>query len=231
MHVQIPPSTFQDVAFQPEAEYRKVLAPGSGPPLLERLSIAVPVVVPMRPDQAYPDARIADYFAHHSKTYRFALVRLVCAFAPPQDEPITLAVLAVDLEPASGAKMPVVVDMDPDKISDVADIKRDLEAGVDVDVTGAKLGFTVKHLTEQPGAELFLVAAGSGQRVGWEIRETPRMKIGGRVVFNLIVQTSVGQPATGRVSATVQVRRKRFGLVPYRAMLDNHPTGQFVCPA
>jgi hypothetical protein len=232
MLVSIPPSAFHDIAFQPEDEYRKTLALGSGPPLLERLSVAEPVVVPLRPDQVYSDVRVAEFFASNSDRYRFALVRLACAFAPPPDEPITLAVIAVSLEPASGAKVPIVVDMDPDKISDVADIKRNLEGGVDLDVMGNKLGFTAKRSTERPGAELFLVAAGIGRpQVGWEIYDTHSIKIGGILVFNMIVQTKVDQPATGRIAATIQVRRKRFGLIPYRALLDNHPTGQFVCPA
>jgi hypothetical protein len=55
------------------------------------------------------------------------------------------------------------------------------------------------------------------------------MKIGGKLVLNLIVQTAVGTPATGRITTTLQVRRKHFGLIPYRALLDDHPSGQFVC--
>jgi len=230
--IDIPEPSFQSVAFQPEAEYRKTLGPGTAAPLLERLSIANPIVVPLRPDQVYSDVRIAEYFRAKADQYRFSLVRLVCGFAPAPDEPITFAVLDVTLQPAQSPTSPVVVDMDPSKIADMSELKRSLEGGVHLEVAGGKVGFTVKQGSERPDAALFLVAAGIGKgHVGWEISATPGMRIGGNLVFNFIVQTSAGVPAVGQIAATVQVKRKHFGLIPYRALLDDHPAGSFVCPA
>ena len=229
--ISLPTPRFDEVGFQPEAEYRRTLAPGTAPPLLERISFAQPVVVPLRADQAQSDPRIAAWFAERATQWKFSLVNLTLSFAPAPDEPITLAVVEVSLTSA-GPTASFVLDMEPDKIADTPDLKRALEGGVTLDVSGNKLGFTLKHSSERPESELFLVAGGIGSaRAGWELTETPGMKIGGKMVLNLIVQTPAGSPATGRVATTLQVRRKRFGLIPYRALLDDHPSGRFVCEA
>jgi hypothetical protein len=231
LSISVPASSFQEVPFQPEDEYRKVLAPGSGPALLERLSIAAPVVVPLKPEQAFSDRRIAEYFASISNTSHLTLVRIACGFAPPPGEPIMSGLLEVSLESASAAQPPEVVDMDPSKVSDIADLKRDITAGAEFDLVGGKLKINGGVSTVRPGAKLFLVAAGVGKsKVGWEIYDTPTMKIGGILVFNLLVQTQAGQAANGRIAVTVEVQRHALGIIPYRARLDEHPTGQFVCP-
>jgi hypothetical protein len=127
LSIQLPPPSFEEVGFQPEAEYRRTLAPGSAPPLLERLSFTRPVVVPLRADQAQSDPRIAAYFAERAAETRFSLVSLTFGLAPASDEPITLAVIEVALDAAGAATPPAVIDMDPDKITDTSQLKSSLE--------------------------------------------------------------------------------------------------------
>jgi hypothetical protein len=230
LSITVPSEDFHEIGFVPEAEYRRELGTGTAPPLFDKLSMVPPVVVSLTPEQAEADARVASYLKEQAGQYKFSLVHFKVSFAPAADEPIALAVVEVTTEPGAGNVRPIVIDMDPEKVADMADLKRELEGKVDLDIAGSKLGFAVKRGIERPGGELFLVAAGIGQsRAGWEINETPSVKVGGILVFNLILQSRAGQISNGRVAVTAQVRRKRFGLIPYRALLDNTPTGQFTC--
>jgi hypothetical protein len=230
LSITVPSAGFHEIGFAPEAEYRRELAAGTAPPLLDKLSMVPPVVIGLTPEQAESDTRVASYLKDNAAQYKFSLVHFKVGFAPAADEPITLAVVEVSLDKGTGPATPIVIAMDPEKVADMTDLKRDLEGKIDLDIAGTKLGFSVKRGTERPGGELFLVAAGIGQsHAGWEINETPSVKVGGILVFNLILQTPAGQTSNGRVAVTAQVRRKHFGLIPYRALLDNTPTGQFAC--
>lgn len=228
LSIVVPPAQVEQVGFQPESEYRRLLAPGTAPPLFEKLSMTPPVVVGLRPEQATSDPRIAAFLAAQAGETKFSLVQFKVGFAPAEDEPITMAVVEVSLETGGAPVSPFVTDMTPDKIVDPSDLTRDLEGKIDLEIFGQKIGFSLKHSTQRPAGELFLVAAGIGKpRVGWEINETGSMKIGGTLVFNLILQAPSGQPTAGRVAVTARVRRKKLGIIPYRALLDDTPTGQF----
>jgi hypothetical protein len=234
--IDLPEPRFHDVSLEPEAKSRELAsntAVLNEPPLLKRLALAEPIVVPITAKQAFSDARISAFLAKQ-KEHLFFLVRLACSFAPPEGEPIARAWVSVTLEAGDGAggKTSAVIAMDPEKLLDTQKIERSLKVGANLELGGAKLGFDATPTKTSPTSKLFMAALGIGDgKAAWEMYETEAMKIGGAYVFNMIIQSPARQTTRGAVDTLVEISRKRWGLIPYKAMLAEHPSSKFVCPA
>lgn len=229
-----PEAHFHDIALEPEAKDRE-LAANSGvlnePPLLKRLSIADPVVVPLDAGKAFVnDPDVAAFFTKHKDQYQFFLVRLACSFAPPHDEPISRAWVTVTLRANDGDKTTAVIALDPARLVDTQDVERNWKAGVSLEVhEGAKLGFEMGPVVKRPEGELVMTAVGIGERKsGWEMYRTKATPIAGIYVFNLLIQAPPKHKTVGSIDALMEIE-KRFLFIPYKAKLAEHPFSKFVC--
>lgn len=231
--VDFPEPSFHDVALEPEAKSRE-LASNSDvlkePPLLNRLSLAAPIVVPLSAKQAYSDKAISDFLARQ-KAQNFFLVRVACSFAPPEGEPVKRAWVIVHLHPESKSeKTATVISMDPESMSDTQRVERNAKASAVLKMADSSVTVGIDAQKARPEATLFMAALGVGTtNVGWEMYETPAMKIGGIYVFTLMVQAPVKVTTSGTVEIQAEIKRRRFGIIPYKTMLAEHPSSKFIC--
>ena len=233
--IDFPEPRFHDVALEAEARSRELAANTEvlkEPPLLKRLSVAEPIVVPLSPKKVYQDPDIANFITKQKDRQQFFLVRLACSFAPPDGEPINRAWVVVELHGAKRTEptASVVIAMDPNSLSDTQKVERSLKASATVKLAAGSLTFEGGGAKSKPEAELFMVALGVGKNAAaWEMYQTTAMKIGGIYVYNLIVQVPAKQITHGTVNTNVEIKRKLFGIVTYKAMLDEHPSSKFIC--
>jgi hypothetical protein len=233
LSIDFPETRFHDVALEPEAKSRELASNTEvlkEPPLLNRLSLAEPIVVPVNARQAYSDKAISDFLARQNDQ-RFFLVRLACAFAPPEGEPIKRAWVTINLHAKeTGKKSAAVIAMDPASMSDTQKIEHNAKASAALEMVGGTLTIKGGVGTAQPVAKLFMAALGIGQtNVAWEMYETPAMKIGGIYVFTSIIQVPAKQTTSGTVDIQAEIKRLKFGIIPYKSMLGEHPSSKFVC--
>jgi hypothetical protein len=199
--------------------------------LTGRLSLGEPLIVPLTADQAVKDKAISDFFAAQANAYQFFLVRLACSFSLNASEPITRAWVVAGFtrqgrHTDTSAK---VIAMDPKSVVDIADIKRNVEGSVKIEYAGASISFGGTRGRQAPESELFIAAVGLGkERVAWEFQETSRMKIGGAFAFDMIVQAPVDKRIDGSLEATVEIRKKHFGIIPYRSVMGDRPSARFL---
>jgi len=220
-------SATQEVELAPEDDQRQLLKVRPDLSKSFRLSLGIPIVVPLTAKQVSGSKPITDFFNAH-KENRFFLVRLATSFASPNAEPVTRAWLKVGLK--AGKAQAMVIAMDPMQISKESEVKQSVKDGISLKMFGATLGFESTRETTAPQGDLFMTAHGlQTASAGWELRETGKLKIGGAFAFDLIVRTA-DKETVGRIQAMVEVRRKLLGLISYKSKLDEHPTGKFLLP-
>lgn len=166
------------------------------------------------------DADLRTFIERESGTSRFYKVLIACSFHADRDEPFEEAWLKVDLERTDGVEGtgPIAWSMDPLKEITRMEVGRtfSLKGELKFGVGGLEAGGEENRKLD---LELTHVAAYGILQSNpfWEFRRTTTCAIERTYELAMIVRVPRHVQARARISMQANVRRKRFGLIPYTA--------------
>ncbi|MFB7371907.1 hypothetical protein ACFC0D_18880 [Streptomyces sp. NPDC056222] len=195
--------------------------PTPQPPLTGRISLGAPVVRPLTGMQAAEgDGDWGDFLESQSAQYDYLLLSLVCSFRPsPEGAPFTNAGIGVRLEaPGQPAeRQPIAWSISPKKRAVPVVPSGSLTLTANLMLVDAGVEFTPYQGGRE---ELFVV--GMGERDSdpeWRFAATPDTHLVGDESLALIIRTPVGVPTQAHITVAATVKKRRLGLIPYRAEL------------
>jgi hypothetical protein len=200
----------------------------------DRISLGFPVSVPLDVKTVDESARI--FLAGRSNS-TFWLLALTCSFRAVDDEPIEKAWLEVRLETVHppGSEAPTAWSMEPLRLSDPMQVsqvaKLDASLKLNSPVIPLELGPSAgREKTEQFVESVpFVEAHREGtSRPSWIFSRTKITDVRGVHRLRTVVDLPAGATGRAEVSAGASLRLKRFGLIPYKAQLDQLPEHQTV---
>lgn len=223
--LELPDPPLQDVVLEAHEEYvrRGDSDPASNEPVPRRISVGGPVHRRIAADST-DDAELRHFLKEEAADSDFYLLHLTCSLKHDEDEPFTEALLELDLTADGAAVPPIAWSMQPDRLSHAVEVSRKVTLtptlkilGVGVEVAG-EAGRTV---TKQ---QAFLEAMYELESTpSWALYRTSSTELRGMYRFHLVVRTPKDTSVTGTTTIEAKVRRKRFGIIPYRAVLTDGP--------
>ncbi|MYT24314.1 hypothetical protein GTW69_29200 [Streptomyces sp. SID7760] len=195
--------------------------PTPQPPLTGRISLGTPVVRPLTGEQAAEgDGGWGAFLESQADDYDYLLLSLVCSFRPSTDgAPFTDAGIGIRLEapdqPAD--RQPIAWSISPKKRAVPVRPSGSLTLTANLMLVDAGVEFT----PNQGGHEKLFVV-GMGERDSdpeWRFTATTDTPLIGDESLAVIVRTPAGAPAQAHITVAATVKRRRLGLIPYRAEL------------
>jgi hypothetical protein len=199
--------------------------------LTGRLAVGGPWTRALSPDDE-SDGDLKAFMESQSSAFDFYLLQVTCTFRPLPDEPFQSAFLGFRLEPAEGtAVAPIAWSMQPERLTRQRTLERTIKLAGSLKILGVGLEGGVEQTEGFAPDELFLQALYEGLSTpGWELRTTTWARIEGLQRFAFIVRAAKRVPTLGTATVQATVRRKRFGLLSYRAALPDDPALEFRIP-
>jgi hypothetical protein len=223
--VELPEPPQQDVVLEANEEYvrRGDSDPASKEPVRHRVSVGGPIHRRIDADTT-DDAELRHFLKEEAADSDFYLLHLTCTLKHDEDEPFTEALLELDLTAAGAAVPPIAWSMQPDRLSHAVEVSRKVTLtptmkilGVGVEVAGEAGRTVVKQ-------QAFLEAMYELESTpSWGLYRTSSTELRGLYRFHLVVRTPKNTTVTGTTTIEAKVRRKRFGIIPYRAVLTEAP--------
>jgi hypothetical protein len=198
----------------------------------DRISLGRPACVPLDVDTVDEGARV---FLEARPAATFWLLALTCSFRAVEDEPIEQAWLEVRLNAVQppGSEAPTAWSMEPLSLASPMQIsqvtKLDASLKLTSPVVPIELGPSIgRETTEEFQAEApFVEAHREGtSRPSWIFSRTKMTDVRGVHRLRTVVDLSAGATAQAEVSAGARLKLKRFGLISYKARLDDLPEHQ-----
>ncbi len=201
---------------------------------IDRVSLGKPVCMPL--DMSVLDEQDRQFLFGRPGS-RFWLLALTCSFREVADAPIESAYVEVQLAVTApeGADEPTAWSMEPLKLSNTVKLSRTVKLDASLKLSSdvvpievgpsAGVGTTQSYERSVP----YLQAHREGtQRPVWFFTRTPAASIGGVHRMRTVVELPAGAAGRAAVGMGATLRLKRFGLIPYRAILADLPDHRFV---
>lgn len=220
IHINIPEAREQKLEFLPATPAKKGLR--SATPPASSLSLGGPFVIALTADAVKEDADLIEYVKQTQNSHRFFLIHLACTFVPTDGESFDKAWIQIRLSRSDGrdAPKPVAWSMKPQKLSEDLEVTQTAKIGSKLELLEAGLESgqkrTYKLVYLQPLNELQWNPA-------WHLKSIEGVDIDGSYRFQLIVQSPADVGALGEIELTAELRRKKWGLIPYKAALPGAP--------
>ncbi|HEX8741569.1 MAG TPA: hypothetical protein VF712_00405 [Thermoleophilaceae bacterium] len=204
-------------------------APDGPSALNDRIALGRPVCRALDPATLEGDAV---EFLEGRPDSAFWLLALTCSFRAVDHEPIERAWLEVRLTTVrpQGSDEPVAWSLEPRALSDPVQISRTakLDAGLKLisEVVPIEFGPSVsQERTHEYSMQVPYVEAHreGTARPSWIFSRTPVTEVRGVHRLRAVVELPAGGAGRAEVDAGATLRLKRFGLIPYRAELDDVP--------
>lgn len=231
--IQVPDPPLHSVMLAPD-ERQTLGSASSADPQHDRISVGRPAFAPLDLETVDADSRV---FVQSRPGSAYWLLAVTCSFRALDDKPIETAWLELRLEtirpdgmaPPTAWSMEPLVLQDPTEITSVVtlDASLKLKSGIGPVEGGpsAKRETTEKLTKRRPYLEAFREGT---DRPSWIFTRTESTDVRGVHRLRAVAELPAG--ASGQVETRVgaTLRLKRFGLVPYRANLDDVPDIQRV---
>jgi hypothetical protein len=189
---------------------------GDGGKLSRRLQIGRPIVRPLTADQCAGAVPTLQGYAERRQDLRFVALQLDVSFRPDDDEPHVRAGVGVSLKTQEQGLEAVARALSPVRSS--APVQRTTTIGLALNLQFVEP--TVERSTSAEHEETFLVASGEGTPdPEWQFTRTRRFQLEGIHSLRLVIEAPCSTGVDARVALSSTVRRRRYGLVPYRAAL------------
>lgn len=200
---------------------------GAPSSLRDLLSIGLPQVRPLVPEEARVDDEMRHFLDAEQGRNVYNLILLRCSFNPSGDDRIVEALLQVDLAGSDDTRQvdPIAWSLDPQKSeSPPPDSENTFKVGGNFKFISAEYTRSIKSQSVEA-----LIEAHNEFCVNpyWKFRETAAQPLAGNFRLGLITQSPSGIPIAGTLSMSATVRRLAIHLFPYKASLDNLPVRSF----
>lgn len=189
------------------------------PPTMHgRLELGVPTALPITPSELTSDKNLANAVSSR-EDFSFCLIRITPTFHEGQGGTIVQAYVEVKLEVRENHGMPPKVwSMNPDSVEDKTNRSRQVAGSGGGGPAKASVGFDVSYDRYEP----FIVAYGlQSSSAYWKFTKTRGREIRGSHSLELIACIPSGYFAEAIIQIYGMTRKRRFGLVPVLADVDN----------
>jgi hypothetical protein len=195
------------------------------------LAVGGPWTRAVSPDEE-DDSELRAFMESQSDEFDFFLLQVTCTFRPLPDEPFQSAFLELRLEPAEAAAVePMAWSMQPERLTRQRTLERKVKLGGSLKILGVGLEGGVEQTEGFSPDEVFLQALYEGLPTpSWELRTTRWARIEGLQRFAVVVRAAKRVQTLGSATVRATVRRKRFGLLSYRAAVGEGEQIQFTFP-
>ncbi|MFG1818519.1 hypothetical protein ACGFIF_32470 [Kribbella sp. NPDC049174] len=223
--VEMPDPPMQDVVLEAKEEFVRSgdSDPAAAEPVRQRISVGGPIHRRIDADST-DDAELRHFLKEEAADSDFYLLHLTCTLRHTDDEPFTEALLELDLTAAGTETPPIAWSMQPDRMSDAVEVSRTVSLGPTMKILGVGIeakGELARTVTRR---EAFLEAMYELESTpSWALYRTSSTELRGLYRFHLVVRTPKDARVTGTTTIEAKVRRKRFGVIPYRAVLTDVP--------
>jgi len=213
------------IPVRPSEEYavdlvpRRVLGRTPADPLRKRITMARPLLVPLKKPGADAERpAIREHLTREAKSHDFFELHLVLTLYPDQEEPFQTVAVNVALTADDPADDPIAWSLFP--LRSATPIKVTTDVGLN-----AKLGFiqpTVDRKVETPIEKNFVLGLGEGESdFEWRFTETRAATLVGIQRMFAVVKVRRGGSFGAAVAVAATVRRQRLGLLHYNAELPS----------
>jgi hypothetical protein len=217
---KIPEPAVQKLGLTPIPDTTKGLR--STTPPESTISLGGPAVIALTADAVKEDPDLIEYVKQTQNSHHFFLIHLACTFLPERSESFSRAWVQIRLSRSDGkdTPKPIAWSMKPQKLSEDVEVTQTakigskfelLEAGVE---SGEKRTYKLVYL--QPLNEL-------QWNPTWYLKSIEGVDIDGLYRFQLIVQSPADITALGEIELSAELRRKKWGLLPYKAVFPGAP--------
>lgn len=223
--IEMPDPPMQDLVLEPKADYFRGVAPEpeTREPLHHRISVGGPVHRRIDTDST-DDTELRRFLEDAAADWDFYLLHLTCTLQPAAEEPFTEALIELDLGHADSAGAPIAWSMHPDRLVDTVEISRTVSLGPTLKILGVGVNLTGEQQRKATKREIFLEAMYELESTpSWGLYRTSSSELRGLFRFHLVVRAPKHSMVIGTTSVEAKVRRRRFGVIPYRADLANAP--------
>jgi hypothetical protein len=200
----------------------------------DRISLGRPDCVPLDMASVDADARV---FLESRRDSTFWLLRISCSFRARDREPMESAWLEVQLrgvEP-DGVANPTAWSMEPLSLHDPMEVSRvvklDAALKLESDLIPVEVGPSTSRETSNAFVKRlpYVEAHREGTaRPAWIFTRTPVTEIRGVHRLRAVIELPASATAAGEVGVGATLRLKKFGLISYRANLEDAPERQLV---
>jgi hypothetical protein len=114
--------------------------------------------------------------------------------------------------------------MQPDKMVDAVEVSRTVSLGPSLKILGVGLDLKAEQQRSVNRQQVFLEAMYELESTpSWSLYRTEAVELRGLYRFHLVVRAPKDAMVTGTTLVEAKVRRRRFGVIPYRAGLTDIP--------
>lgn len=223
--MEMPEPPQQDLTLTPlDDDYRGAPpSPGAAEPLRRRVSVGGPVYRRVTVDTA-DDAELRYFLDHEAADSDFYALHLTCTLRPDADEPFIEALIELELVGDGFGRAPIAWSMQPDRLADVVEVTRTVSLGPTLKLQGFGADMKAERKQAAKRQQVFLEAMYELESTpSWGMYRTDAIELRGLYRFHLVVRAPKDSIVTGTTSVEAKVRRRRFGVVPYRAGLTDVP--------
>jgi hypothetical protein len=218
----------QNLVLEPEKRVTK----GDGlstEPLVERLALGGPQIIPITADRAGDDEKLR-YFIENEGS-KFHLIHMNCNFNPRENETFNSARVWIKLQRTDQVSepQPVAWSMQPHRLATAVKYTSTVNLGANAkffEVIGVESG--AEHSTEIEKKEIFLQAFNEmTDNPYWQFKETKAERIYGSHHLNLIIQHPAETTIGGTVNIIADLERKKFRILSFKVPIENTPSLKF----
>jgi hypothetical protein len=216
--IYLPEEHFHDVALEPEDRVTLGAPADPADVPLSRIALSRPLVRRIDVSAVDEDTRP---FLEGNADREYYLVGLGCSFKHDEREPFISAWLQVDLRLLDDDPGGIVSawSLQPEQLSDPAEIKRDVELSPALKLTSSvgvalDVGVSGKKAMEAQFTRslIFLEGLGVGtSSPSWSFTKTDAHEIRGPFRLTFVAELGAGRSAEGRISAGATIKRRMLG--------------------